>query len=62
MNLLESSVFDPGLSIKIIVHGYGGHFRSPYIIAAKNAILQAVRVFNAHNTKLNPLKGKCRLL
>jgi len=38
-------VFDPGLPIKIIIHGYGGQFKSPYIIAAKNAILQAVRFF-----------------
>jgi hypothetical protein len=45
MNSLENSVFDPRLPVKIMVHGYGGQFKSPYIIAAKNAILQAVRVF-----------------
>jgi hypothetical protein len=40
---VEGSVFDPALPIKILVHGYGGQFKSPNIIAAKNAILQAVR-------------------
>jgi len=43
-NSLEGSVFDPRLPIKMIVHGYGGQFKSPNIIAAKNAILQAVRL------------------
>lgn len=38
-------MFDPGLPIKLIIHGYRGQFNSPYIIAAKNAILQAVRFF-----------------
>jgi hypothetical protein len=42
-NSLEGSVFDPGLPIKVIVHGYGGRFKSPYIMAAKNAILQGVK-------------------
>ncbi|XP_033611776.1 uncharacterized protein LOC111875625 isoform X2 [Cryptotermes secundus] len=40
-NSLEDSVFDPGLPVKIIVHGYGGQYKSPNVIAAKNAILQA---------------------
>ncbi|GFG36664.1 hypothetical protein Cfor_11008 [Coptotermes formosanus] len=40
-NSVEGSVFDPALPIKILVHGYGGQFKSPNIIAAKNAILQA---------------------
>lgn len=40
-NSLEDSIFDPGLPVRIIVHGYGGQFKSPNIISAKNAILQA---------------------
>lgn len=57
MNSLEGSVFDPGLPTKIIVHGYGGQFKSPTIIAAKNAILQAVRF--CHTNLLLFLRRQC---
>jgi hypothetical protein len=49
-NTLQDSVFIPGLPVKVIVHGYGGQFKSPNIIAAKNAILKAVRLYPIYDT------------
>ncbi|XP_069675007.1 pancreatic triacylglycerol lipase-like [Periplaneta americana] len=43
-NSVEDTIFDPGLPIKVLVHGYGGQSKNPNIIAAKNSLLQTADV------------------
>ena len=41
---LRDSVYEPELSVKVLVHGFHGRFNSSQFITTKNAILNAVRI------------------
>ena len=41
---LKETVYEPELSVKVLVHGFHGRFNSSYFMTTKNAILNAVSI------------------